>query len=110
MDLDCAVENLRSKVVSALDEMFVLAEELRSLNEVEKRLNAACHRDYLRVAKERGVRLGRRPCMTDERALLADKLIESGCPGTAVYKAIRALPGPKISQATYYAWQKVHKW
>lgn len=56
--------------------------------------------------KARGEIGGRPKAMTDERAALASGLLGDGERGNKVWEAMKELPGPKISRAAYYAWQK----
>jgi len=44
--------------------------------------------------------------MTDERIAKAEEMLAAGERGNAVWKALRAMPGPTISRAAYYAWQQ----
>lgn len=57
-------------------------------------------------AKARGEIGGRPKAMTAERAALASGLLGDGERGNKVWEAMKELPGPKISRAAYYAWQK----
>jgi len=57
-------------------------------------------------AKARGEVGGRPKAMTDERVALASGLLSDGERGNRVWEAMKELPGPKISRAAYYAWQK----
>ncbi len=56
--------------------------------------------------RERGEVHGRPIVMTPERIAEAEKLIAEGLGGEAIWKAMQKMPGPKISRAAYYAWQK----
>ncbi len=57
-------------------------------------------------ARARGEVGGRPRAMTDERIALAIEMLERGDRGAPVWKAVAELPGPKVSRAAYYAWQK----
>lgn len=57
-------------------------------------------------ARERGEVGGRPRAMTDDRIAKAEEMLAAGERGNAVWKALRAMPGPTISRAAYYAWQQ----
>ena len=57
-------------------------------------------------AKERGDAHGRPRAMTEERDAKADTLLAAGERGNAVWKVVRAMPGPNLSRSAFYAWQK----
>lgn len=57
-------------------------------------------------ARERGEQGGRPRAMTEDRIAKAVELIAVGERGNTVWKAMQAMPGPKISRAAYYAWQQ----
>lgn len=60
-------------------------------------------------AHERGERGGRPVAMTAERVQKAEEMLAAGERGTAIWKALQKVGGPddpKISRATYYAWQR----
>jgi hypothetical protein len=51
--------------------------------------------------------MGRAPTMTPERITVAEDLRSvHAMLGKEIWEAIRQLPGPPISQAAYYLWQK----
>jgi DNA invertase Pin-like site-specific DNA recombinase len=57
-------------------------------------------------ARERGEQGGRPKAMTPERVEKAVEMMAEGERGNTIWKAMRGLPGPTISRAAYYAWQK----
>jgi DNA invertase Pin-like site-specific DNA recombinase len=60
----------------------------------------------IRRAKERGDPHGRAKTMTPEREAAATELLNNGVRGNEVWEALKPLPGPPISRAAYYVWQK----
>jgi DNA invertase Pin-like site-specific DNA recombinase len=60
----------------------------------------------IRRAKERGDPHGRAKVMTPERIAAATEMLEGGTRGNEVWHALKPLPGPPISRAAYYNWQK----
>ncbi|WP_273281093.1 recombinase family protein [Pseudooceanicola atlanticus] len=82
-----------------LQMMGVVAELERNL--IIERTNAGIAR-----AKERGEKSGRPIAMTVGRVEVAEMLLRQGFRGMEVFEKIRDLPGPKVSRAAYYAWQK----
>lgn len=60
----------------------------------------------IKRARERGEIGGRPRGMTDERVTRAGALIAGGARGTEVWRELKKLPGPGLSRACYYAWQK----
>lgn len=56
----------------------------------------------------RGHYPGRTKVMTPEREKEAGRLINEGKRGNEVWRALEPLPGPPISRAAYYVWQKKH--
>jgi DNA invertase Pin-like site-specific DNA recombinase len=82
-----------------LQMMGVVAELERNL--IIERTNAGIAR-----AKERGEKSGRPIAMTAGRVEVAEMLLRQGLRGMEVFEKIRDLPGPKVSRAAYYAWQK----
>ncbi|MGZ9809945.1 recombinase family protein [Pseudoroseicyclus sp. H15] len=81
--------------------MGVVAEPERNL--IIERTNVGLAR-----ARERGEKGGRPIAMTPGRVEVADQLLRDGELGPEVRAAVKALPGPPVSRAAYYAWQK--KW
>lgn len=57
-------------------------------------------------ARAAGRAHGRAKAMTPEREAKARELLADGERGADVWRAMQKLPGPKISRAAYYAWQK----
>lgn len=82
-----------------LQMMGVVAELERNL--IIERTKAGIER-----AKARGEKPGRPIAMTEERVDVADLMLQMGERGMEVFKKIKDLPGPPISRAAYYAWQK----
>lgn len=82
-----------------LQMMGVVAELERNL--IIERTKAGIER-----AKARGEMPGRPIAMTEERVEVADLILQMGERGMTVFKKIKDLPGPPISRAAYYAWQK----
>lgn len=74
--------------------------------ELERDLIAERTKAGIARARERGEVGGRPRAMTDERVAEAVRLLEAGERGNAVWKAMKAMDGPTISRAAYYAWQK----
>ncbi|SON54275.1 DNA-invertase hin [Hartmannibacter diazotrophicus] len=79
--------------------LAVFAELERDL--IRERTKAGIER-----AKERGEHGGRPRAMTDERIAKAVEMLATGERGNAIWKALKGLPGPKISRSAYYAWQQ----
>jgi DNA invertase Pin-like site-specific DNA recombinase len=84
-----------------LQMMGVIAELERNL--IIERTNAGLER-----ARARGEKSGRPVAMTPGRVEVADQLLREGRLGPEVWAHVRELPGPKVSRAAYFAWQK--KW
>lgn len=84
-----------------LQMMAVVAELERNL--IIERTNAGMAR-----ARERGEHPGRPIAMTPERVEIADMKLRMGLRGMEVFQVVRDMPGPRVSRAAYYAWQK--KW
>lgn len=61
----------------------------------------------LKRAKERGGAHGRPKSMTPEREAKADKMLRDGERGATVWREVKAMPGPGLSRAAYYAWQQL---
>ncbi|MCD1642575.1 recombinase family protein [Aurantimonas coralicida] len=61
----------------------------------------------LKRAKERGGAHGRPRSMTPERAAKADAMLRDGHRGATVWREVKAMPGPGLSRAAYYAWQQL---
>jgi len=57
-------------------------------------------------AREAGRQSGRAKAMTPAREEKAREMLADGLRGAEVWRAMQALPGPTISRAAYYAWQK----
>lgn len=62
----------------------------------------------MKRAKERGEPHGRAKVMTPEREKEAARLLSEGVRGNEVWRKLEPLPGPPISRAAYYVWQKKH--
>lgn len=58
--------------------------------------------------QERGEQHGRKKTMTPEREAEADRILGEGARGDEVWQAMKPLPGPPISRAAYYVWQKAY--
>ena len=74
--------------------------------ELERDLIAERTKAGIARARERGEQGGRPRSMTDDRIAKAKEMIETGSRGNEVWKAVKAMPGPPVSRAAYYAWQK----
>lgn len=74
--------------------------------ELERDLIAERTKAGIARARERGEQGGRPKAMTPERIEKAEEMMAKGERGDRVWKAMRTLPGPTISRAAYYAWQK----
>lgn len=82
-----------------LQMMGVVAELERNL--IVERTKAGIER-----AKARGEKPGRPVAMTEERVEVADMMLQMGERGMTVFHKVKDLPGPPVSRAAYYAWQK----
>lgn len=60
----------------------------------------------LERARAAGRQAGRAKSMTPEREEAAQAMLADGHRGAEVWRAMTKLPGPTISRAAYYAWQK----
>jgi DNA invertase Pin-like site-specific DNA recombinase len=74
--------------------------------ELERDLIVERTKSGLARAKERGDPHGRPIVMTPERIEAAQKMVAEGIGGQEIWKAMQKMPGPKISRAAYYAWQR----
>lgn len=84
-----------------LQMMAVVAELERNL--IVERTKAGIAR-----ARERGEQGGHPLAMTPGRVEVADLMLRMGQRGNEVWDAVREMPGPNVSRAAYFAWQK--KW
>jgi DNA invertase Pin-like site-specific DNA recombinase len=74
--------------------------------ELERDLTLERTRAGMKRKKERGEPVGRKPTMTPPRVAKAIEMRDEGHIGPDIWRAVRALPGPPMSKAAYYLWQK----
>ncbi len=74
--------------------------------ELERNLIAERTKAGIDRARARGEQGGRPIAMTPERVEEASKWLARGERGNAVWEHVKTLPGPNVSRAAYYAWQK----
>lgn len=79
---------------------------LAVIAELERDLTLERTRAGMKRKKELGIKAGRKATMTPPRVKKAIEMRDQGCIGPEIWAAIAPLPGPPISKAAYYLWQK----